>query len=201
MNDDQRAERRIALWLEDGPIDPSAVAVDEAILAAADVSQRRHARTIVWRERMSGTARLLIAAVVIVAVVALGASRLLPASTGTGSPGASPSASPGRVSGAYTGTVGANTAGAMTGDWDLIFSAAQLFYQNPGGASFTQPLQFTGPSEFTVAADDCPSGTGEGRYTWSQAADGTLTLRVVADPSKCRVAVLTAGPWRHVSGT
>jgi hypothetical protein len=200
MNDRQ-ADRRIAVWLEDGPIEPSPAAVDEAIVATAHVSQRRHARTFVWRDRMSTTARLLVATLAVVAVVAFGASRLLPASSGPGGPGPGASPTVGRLTGAYTGTVGTNSVGAMTGDWDLIFSAAQLFYQNPGGASFTQPLRFTGPDEFTVAADDCPTGTGEGRYRWSQAADGTLTLTVVADPSQCRVTVLTAGPWQHVSGT
>src|SRR4029453_13249329 len=154
-----------------------------------------HARTFVWRDRMSTIARLLVATLAVVAVVAFGASPLLPAVAGPGGPGPGAPPTGGRLTGAYTGTVGTNSVGAMTGDWDLIFSAAQLFYQNPGGASFTQPLRFTGPDEFTVAADDCPPGPGGGRYRWSQAADGTLTLTVVADPSQCRVTVLTAGPW------
>jgi hypothetical protein len=186
-------ERRIAEWLEAGPTEAPSWAVDAALTAARAIPQRRAIATLGRRFTMTMPMRLA-AAVAVIAVVALGATRLVPLLA----PAATqPSTAVSVPEGTWERTVGANTAGTLEGTWDITFESGQLFFRNPGGASFGQVVAVAG-DELTLPADDCPSGSGPARYRWRVRA-GTMTVTKVTDPSACRAAILEGTDWKQVA--
>lgn len=139
-----------------------------------------------------------VAAVVIIGV-AVFASR-----NGTG-PGAAPtptaSAAPG-LTGTYTGTVAANSAGTQPGAWQLGFISVELLYTNPSGGTITQIVTVVGPNEISLSPDTgCATGTvGPGDYHWTLTGT-TLKLEAINDPSPCRKAVLAGTTWTREPGS
>lgn len=130
------------------------------------------------------------------------AATLVGCGSGGGSSAATVSPGPSAVqlSGDFQAIVSSSPAGALPGSWRLTFTGPEMIFENPAGAQFGQVLTYTSPNEFTVAADDCPTGTGTGHYRWTLAA-AVLTLTRIDDASPCRAGVLTAGPWTTVGGS
>jgi|KBSMisStaDraftv2_1062788.scaffolds.fasta_scaffold101861_3 hypothetical protein len=199
MTTDIEVERRVADWLEEGPLEPAGWAIDDAIRTAVATPRRRNrtygSRTMRW---------IWAAAAVVAAVIAVAVIRPF----STAGPGANSSASPPpsvapspsaaaepALIGSWIARVPDNAVGVLPGHWTLTFNSAELLYRNPGGASFGQRVTYDG-DEFTLVADDCPTGTGEGHYRWAVAGT-TLSLTLIADPSTCRSTILGSSPFER----
>jgi hypothetical protein len=203
MTTDTELESSISYWLEDGPTEPAAWAVDAAIESAIALPRRRHRKGAL---AMSLPLRIgAIAAVLVLAV--LGVSRLIggsPSQPGQVAPSASPSASPSAnplgalVPHEWEGQVPVNGVGAATGRWTLLFTPAQLLYRNSLGGNISQHITYQGADEFTLAEDaDCQGASGVGRYRWS-VTGSALTITPIAEGSPCREAVFAAPGWTRV---
>jgi len=199
MTTDFEVERHVTEWLEEGPLEPAGWAIDDAIRTAV-ATPRGRSRTYGSRTmRWIWAAAAVVAAVIAVAVFrpfAPSGPAGVTAASPTPSAAVSPSSSPDpALIGSWIAQVPTNSVGALAGDWTLTFNSAELFYRNPGGASFGQRVTYQG-GELTLVADDCPTGTGEGHYRWSVSGD-SLTLTLVSDPSACRSTVLESSPFQR----
>ena len=197
MTTDIEVERRVADWLEEGPLEPAGWAADDAIRTAVATPRGRNrtyrSRTMRW---------IWAAAAVVAAVIAIAVIRPFsttgPGAVSSASPPPSVAPSPSAAAepaliGSWIARVADNTVGVLAGHWTLTFNSAELLYRNPGGASFGQRVTYDG-DEFTLVADDCPSGTGPGHYRWAVA--GTmLNLTLISDPSTCRSTILGSSPF------
>jgi hypothetical protein len=198
MTTEQDAERRIAAWLETSPTVPATWAVDEAIEQANRISQRRFILTSTRSVPMATVFRIAAAAVVTVAI-AVGAWRLLPASSGVGS---APPSAPTLPTGTFERLVPTNSAGVPAGTWTVSFSGGQAWLRGPDGEDIGFQIISTSATDVVLGGDLnpdlCASSKGPGTYAWTLAGT-SLTLTSTSDAGACRSTIL-AGEWT-TSGT
>jgi len=213
MSDDRMFERDVQTWLELGPSQAPARAVQKALQVIDTTPQQRDLR-ILWRfPQLTMNKRLATAAVVALVVVAAGVVLLRNTPSQIGNPSPSPSASPTaspsaisledlRTMWASVGTRAAlpgTQAGrqAMTIDLDgLRISAFRWDLASTTSLAAdtgTLQLQVSTPQE-DLAQWDCRTGD-VGSYTLGLSPDDqTLTMTSTTDSCASRAAILT-GSW------